>query len=161
MKIVKEKIEISELAKFLVKAKKNTYASNGEGGERKLENGGRELIYEDSGYKYIDTYFGFSPFIGQEIVSKNGEVIWVMNYWGLIYKDIVSPKEIYTFLKKALMQPDPLVPLRGPEKFEEGEFQYSNIGGGAIETYFQHVETIFYRGERVFELQCHGGVPKN
>ena len=111
-----------ELAEFLIKAKKNTYASSGEGGERKLENGGRELIYKEGGYKYVDTYFGFDPFIGQEVVSKDGKVIWVMDYWGLIRDNAVDPKEVYKFLKKALMQPDLIGPLRGPDYFEEGDF---------------------------------------
>ena len=44
-----------KLDEFLVKVKKNTYASNGEGGEKKLENGGKELTYTEGEYKYVDT----------------------------------------------------------------------------------------------------------
>ncbi len=144
-----------ELNEFLIKAKKSTYASSGEGGEKKLEDGTRELVFEEGEFKYRDRYFGFNPFIGQEVVWKNGKVIWVMNYWGSIFKDTVSPKEVYEFLKKALLQPDKLLPIRGPEKFEEGDFHYRNVGGGDLDN-FQHVEVILYKGERVYELACHG-----
>ena len=46
------------LSTFLVKAKKNTYASVGEGSEERLEDSSKELIYEESDFKYRDRYFG-------------------------------------------------------------------------------------------------------
>jgi hypothetical protein len=159
MKIVKDKIEIAGLKDFLIEAKKNTYGAGGEEKEIKLDDGGKKFIFEKDGWKYEDKYFGFDPFVGEEIVWQNGKVVWVMNYCGKVLKDTASPKEIYAFLKKALLQPDPLVPLRGPEKFEEGDFKYVNVGGGDL-SLFQHVEVILYEGERVYELSCHGGMIK-
>jgi len=145
-----------ELRKFLIEAKKNTYTRSGETNESKLKDGGQEFIFEKGKWKYRDRYFGFDPFIGQEVAWKNGKAVWVMNYCGKILKDIVCTEEIYSFLKKALLKPDELIPLRGPEKFGEGDFRYCNIGGGTLD-HFQHVEVIFYKKERVYELICHGG----
>ena len=59
---------MKELSKFLIKAKINSYASGGEGSRRVLEDGGKEFVFEEGQLKYRDRYFGFSPFIGQEIV---------------------------------------------------------------------------------------------
>lgn len=145
-----------KLNEFLVKAKVNTYAKGGESDGIKAEDGGKELEYTEGEWKYRDKYFGFDPFVGQEIVYKDGKAVWVMNYCGKILKDIVPAEEIYNFLKKALLKPDKLIPLRGPEKFEEENFEYHNVGGGDLD-HFQHTEAIFYKGERVYELTCHGG----
>ncbi|MBU4204922.1 hypothetical protein KKE19_04455 [Patescibacteria group bacterium] len=145
-----------ELNEFLIKAKKNTYVAEKEDTEKKFEDGVREFEYADGEWKYKDRYFGYDPFVGQEVVWKNGKVVWVMNYCGKVLKDVAGVEEIYKFLKKALLKPNKLIPLRGPEKFEEGDFKYLNVGGGDLD-YFQHIETIFYKGERVYELTCQGG----
>jgi len=64
-----------ELSKFLVKAKISTYASEGEANEIVLEDGAKELTFEDGEFKYRDRYYGFNPFVGEEIVWKNGKII--------------------------------------------------------------------------------------
>ncbi|MDI6721659.1 MAG: DUF5680 domain-containing protein, partial [Candidatus Aenigmarchaeota archaeon] len=86
-----------ELSEFLVRAKLNTYASVGESGEKMLEDGSKELVFEENEFKYRDRYFGFNPFIGQEVVWRKGKVIWAMNYRGRIISGDVSPKYVYKF----------------------------------------------------------------
>jgi len=54
--------------KFIIKAKQNTYAKSGEGGEEVLADGSKELVFKEKNFKYRDRYFGFNPFIGQEVV---------------------------------------------------------------------------------------------
>ena len=87
-----------DLNNFLVKAKVYTYASEGEVNERILDDRSKELIFEQDEFKYRDRYFGFNPFIGEEVVWKNNKIIWSMNYYGKIISDIVPPKEVYKFL---------------------------------------------------------------
>ena len=84
-----------ELSKFLAKAKIATYASVGEANERTLDDGAKELTFEDGKFKYRDRYYGFNPFIGQEVVSQNGKIIWSMNYYGKIISLVISAKRIY------------------------------------------------------------------
>ena len=43
-----------ELRQFLVLAKISTYASEGEGGERMLADGSKELTFQKGGFKYRD-----------------------------------------------------------------------------------------------------------
>jgi len=56
------------LNQFLVKAKINTYVLSGEGGEKILSDGSKEFEFKEGKFEYRDRYFGFNPFIGQEIV---------------------------------------------------------------------------------------------
>jgi len=58
------------LSEFLVKAKIATYASEGEASEIVLEDGAKELTFEDGKFKYRDRYYGFNPFVGEEIATS-------------------------------------------------------------------------------------------
>lgn len=145
-----------ELDEFLVKAKINGYASSGEGGERIFEDRSKELIYEENIFKYRDRYSGFNPFIGEEIVWKEGEVIWGMNYYGRVISEEIPAKEIYEFLKEALRQVRKDKPFRGPKSFQKEYFEYVNEVNGSVEEFYG-IEKIFYKGEEVYRLVYHGG----
>ena len=95
-------MNIKQLSKFLVKAKINTYASSGEGGEKTLPDGSKEFKFAEKELKYRDRYFGFNPFIGEEIVWQNERVVWGMNYYGEVISEIIPAKNIYQFLQEAL-----------------------------------------------------------
>ena len=88
-------MDIKQLSKFLVKAKINTYTSSGEGEEKILPDRSKEFEFKEKEFKYRDRYFGFNPFIGQEIVWQKEKVIWGMNYYGEIISEIVPVKKIY------------------------------------------------------------------
>lgn len=147
------------LNKFIVNAKINSYATIGEGGEKKLEDGSKELVFEENPYKYRDRYFGFSPFVGEEVVWKNHKPIWGMNYYGKIISNSIQVDKIYLFLQKALRLVKIKKPFRGPDNFTDGEFSYESKSKGNIEQ-FQGVESIYYRGTEVFRLYYHGGLIK-
>ncbi|MCJ7450675.1 MAG: DUF5680 domain-containing protein [Candidatus Nanohaloarchaeota archaeon QJJ-9] len=145
------------LREFLIEAKKNTYASEGEENETELGNGGKELVFEEDEFRYRDRYFGFNPFSGQEVVWRGGEPFWSMNYRGETLSSSVSAEKIYSFLQKALNQVEEDQPFRGPEVFVKEDFKYSNRFEGNIRS-FEGKEEIFYKGEKVYELLYHGGV---
>lgn len=148
---------IKQLAKFLIKAKINTYASSGEDGEKILPDGGKEFEFKEKEFKYRDRYFGFNPFIGQEIVWQNGKIIWGMNYYGKIISEIIPAKEIYQFLQEALRKVPEDKPFRGPAKFVKGKLLYLNKVKGTIEK-FEGKEKIFYKRKLIYELIYHGGI---
>jgi len=93
--------------------------------ERVLEDGAKELTFKEDGFRYRDRYYGFNPFVGQEIVWKDNKIVWSMNYYGKIISEIVPPKEIYNFLKKALRQvgipAESVLPTRDGELITEDE----------------------------------------
>lgn len=145
-----------ELNDFLVKAKINTYASNGENREKKLEDGSKELTYENSGWKYRDRYFGFNSFVGEEIVFKNNKAEWSMNYHGKIISNEVDPQKIYQFLKKSLQLVPADYPFRGPIEFKDGDWRYKNEREGMLDN-FNGNESIYFQGIKVYNLKYHGG----
>ena len=149
-------MDIEQLSKFLVKAKINTYASSGEGGEKILPDGSKEFEFEEKEFKYRDRYFGFNPFIGEEIVWQNEEVVWGMNYYGEIVSEIIPAKSIYQFLQEALKKIPDDKPFRGPDNFKKGDFEYINKVEGIVEK-FKGEETIFYKEQPVYRLSYHGG----
>ena len=73
---------MSELSSFLVRAKINTYATGGKSAEKRSNSNSKELIYKEKEYIYKDKYFGYNPFIGEEIVWKDNKILWGMNYFG-------------------------------------------------------------------------------
>tara|TARA_Y100000310_G_C20606168_1_gene775582 strand:+ start:857 stop:1312 length:456 start_codon:yes stop_codon:yes gene_type:complete len=145
-----------QLNEFLVKAKRKTYASDGEGGERVLDDGSKELSFSEQDFRYRDLYFGFNPFAGEEVVWKNNKPIWVMNYYGEVTSDVVSAKEVYYFLQKAMRRVTKDRPFRGPSKFNEGDFEYEDKNEGTIDC-FSGIERILYQGQEVYKLSYHGG----
>lgn len=147
-----------QLSQFLIKAKINTYAASGEGGEKIIPDGGKEFEFEEKELKYRDRYFGFDPFIGEEIVLEKGKIIWGMNYYGkVISEKIISAKQIYQFLQEALKKVAEDKPFRGPNNFEQGSFEYFDKTEGALEN-FQGEETVFYKKQLVYQLKYHGGL---
>jgi hypothetical protein len=145
-----------ELAQFLLRAKTATYASGGEGGEKKLADGSLELTFSQDAFSYRDRYFGYNPFAGEEVVFLNGKVIWAMNYYGRTVSQAVTPRTIYAFLQKALKLVKENRPFRGPHIFKDGNFEYNDESHGDLQA-FTGVEQIFYKGEEVYRLEYHGG----
>lgn len=102
------KIEISELAYFLVKAKKATYANK----TNKINSSRKEshdYSYQENNYTYFDSFFGAENFSGQEIVYKDEKPCWSMNYYGRV----IGKNFNGDFLKEALLQVDEKLPFRG------------------------------------------------
>lgn len=145
-----------ELAQFLVKAKLAGYASQGEANERKLDDGGNELTVEGGEFYYRDRYYGFNPFVGEEVVFRGGKVVWAMNYYGEVLNDNAPAKQVYGFLQQAMRRVGKDRPFRGPNCFQQGDFEYRDESQGNIDQ-FTGVEVIMYRGQEVYRLAYHGG----
>jgi hypothetical protein len=145
-----------KLNEFLVKAKLQGYPT---GEAEKLETGAKVLSYQNGEYVYKDTYFGFDPFIGEEVVFYQGKFIWGMNYYGKVVSDKVSAKEVYEFLKKAMQLVKEDRPFRGPSNFKEDDWEYIDEFKGTIEN-FKGNERIYYQQELVYELDYQGGLIK-
>jgi hypothetical protein len=151
-------MDILELCKFLVKAKINTYASGKEGNI--LTDESKELTFEEGEFVYRDRYYGFNPFIGEEVVFRKGKCTWGMNYYGYtILLENISQKEVYEFLRKALKMVREEKPFRGPDEYEENSFKYVNNVEGDVSR-FNGTERIFYNGKEIYRLLYLGGYIK-
>lgn len=148
------KIEIGELACFLVKAKKATYANktNKVNSSRKESH---DYSYQENNYTYLDSFFGAENFSGQAIVYKDEKPCWSMNYYGRVVEENFNGD----FLKEALLQVDEELPFRGPLFYQKGEYLYLLRIQGKID-FFQGVEEIYYQTYKVYEGFIQGGIVK-
>jgi hypothetical protein len=150
-----------ELVRFLVKAKRATYAS--EGDEASVKNvllpGTQQLEFSEGSFFYRDIYAGSAMFVGQEMVYYAGKPIWSMSYAGDIPKE-VSEQEVEGLVKllhKALMNVPDAIPYRGPLQIEDGAFHYANHPGGSFASFFGD-ENIQRAGRVLYTLHYEGGL---
>ncbi len=118
-------MNLKQLAEFLAKAKKQTYAGNGK--EIIPQRPGfKELEFKQGNWHYRDSYTGFFSAPGQEIVRFKGKAVWAMAYSGGMREkyqgDAKFAAEVFDFLKKALMRVTAIRPFRGPERLNIGDF---------------------------------------
>lgn len=147
----KADIDIHEIAEFLIRAKRNTYA--GKGHEVKASRPqSHDFCYEEEKYAYYDTYLGGEKFVGEEAVWRYGEPVWGMNYVGRVIGEHFSGD----FLKEALYHVNAQKPFRGPDIYTKGDYRYHcRTEGGFV--WHQGYEEIFYLEERIYECYFHGG----
>jgi hypothetical protein len=155
------KLNIEELRGFIVKAKKEGYAS-GKGKipkERSQRPGFKELEFKEGEWYYRDSYSGFFRAPGQEVVYYKNRPVWNMCYGGKgqegKYYDIAE--QTFGFLKECLMRVPKEKPYRGPDYFKQGDFEYSNKVKGSLED-FQGAEVIKLKGKKVFSQVYFGGL---
>jgi hypothetical protein len=146
-----------DFIEFIIKAKLAGYATGGEDQELIFEDGSKGFEYSEDGFRYVDRYFGFSPFSGYEYVSEDDNaLIWTMNYYGGVIPFYKNPVRIYQFLREAMCRITRDFPFRGPATFEKDGFRYENNQTGAIDR-FHGIERIFEGKEEVYSLHYHGG----
>ena len=138
---------------FLVEAKRRTSGS-ADSKPKQLDDGSKEYLVEMDDFVYRDRFFGYNPFVGQEIVFSGGEPIWSMNYHGKVTSR--EPEEVFSILVKALGLVEKKKPYRGPDKLEDGAWFYRFMSRGNINAFWGE-EEILYDGVRVYWLRFHGG----
>ena len=152
--------DLNQLAKFLVKAKTQTYA--GEGKEITAQRPGfTELEFEEGDFGYRDSYSGFYQAPGQEVVRYKGKPIWVMAYNGGMEKKYHGnadfAEKTFSFLKQALLRIEESKPFRGPDNLKESDWEYINKVDGDIANFSGQEQTL-YQGEAVFTQDYIGGL---
>lgn len=153
------------LKKFLLNAKKMTYASSDAPKVSASRQGSKDYEFKDivEGEKmiYHDTYFGGTKFIGEEVVYRGGDTPkWAMNYYGATLDEALSEEVMDNALRPALMrvgEDNKVLPLRGPSHFENNGYTYTFKSEGDI-TNFTGVEEIYFENKLIFTLKCHGGM---
>ncbi|UKS29962.1 DUF5680 domain-containing protein [Paenibacillus sp. HWE-109] len=154
-------IEFAALTDFLIKSKKQTYASHGdEAVVRSFLNGSKQLEIRSGDYLYRDIYFGFSFFAGQEMIEYQDRPIWSMVYSGGITVPNASREttvHLYSFLRDALRAVDGESPYRGPQSFQANAYLYQNEVSGTFER-FTGYESIQANDVKMYELTYSGGM---
>jgi hypothetical protein len=112
-------IDIDELTAFIVRAKAATYVGSGEHVESSRP-GSHDLNFTDGKWSYLDSYFGGTDFIGEEVVYFDDKPVWAMNYYGYILRDdLLTAAQAGQMIKTSLSR-----------MYKEGRF----LGG------FEHTE---------------------
>ena len=152
-------ITIKELADFLNEANKHTYAADGKKTTSSRLNS-NDLEYQKGDLIYHDTYFGAKNFIGEEIIYKNKIPVWGMNYYGFVLDKNYTEKQVYDFLKKALIQEcGELIPVRGPRTYKDHDLQYKNMPTGKLDN-FSGKEEVLVKNRAIYRCLYHGGLVK-
>lgn len=150
-------INQKDLCKFLVLAKKATYAS-GDVSKKVVElDKSTTLIFDEGEFKYHDNYFGGEPYGGREVVFFKDEPVYMMVYYGLVDEEITDFHGIYTILQKALSLIPDDKPYRGPGEYAEGDYKYFNNFTGEVDN-FSGEESISYKGKEVYKAKYIGGL---
>ncbi len=158
-------MDTNGLIKFLVEAKKNTYANASAEKISSSREGSSDyeysVNYNGVEYKYHDTYFGGTKFMGEEVVYSNSQIFWGMNYYGVTLDESLSEEAMDKALRPALMEvgKEGTLPLRGPKEFVNGEYRYTFSLDGTIENFIGE-EKIFKNDQLIYQLHCHGGLIK-
>ena len=152
-----------DLEKFLIEAKKQTYANENIEKQKPSRKGSHDYEYASGNFLYHDTYFGGTNFMGEEVVYEEEKEtpIWGMNYYGNTLDESLSEEAMDKALRPALMQvgSDDTLPVRGPKEYTNGEYKYTFKVSGNIYG-FEGVEEIYKGNKKVYELKCHGGFIK-
>ncbi len=148
---------MNNLRKFLVNAKRNTYATQ-KGEVPSSRKSSKDLAFVENDYYYLDSYFGEKDFSGEEIVYYKELPVWSMNYYGKLIKENL-PEGFIETLREALQKVLEEKPFRGPEEYIRGRYKYRCSNEGDID-FFNGIESICYNNEEVYRLYFHGGYIK-
>lgn len=153
-------LSLTELHAFIVRAKAATYV----GGGAKIQScrpASHDLQYTEGEWKYLDSYFGGSDFIGEEAVWHTGSPVWAMNYYGYILEpDLITPAQAGQMIKASLSRMYTENRFLGGFQYSEGDFTYIDTSHGDFSR-FTGREWIQRNGKKAYELVYHGGLIKD
>jgi Domain of unknown function (DUF5680) len=147
------------LAAFLLRAKRATYAAQGDDATvTPLLPGSRQLEYREGDLFYRDVYFGMASFAGLETVHEGNVSRWSMAYAGgvLAGASQIQMSQVYAFLRSALQRGTVEAPFRGPSRHESFGYEYVNEWRGTLDD-FSGSELIRRDGAVVYRLTYAGG----
>ena len=145
-------INKQELIKFLLEAKKNTYALWNKSKSIKEKDFSTTLVYEKWNYKYHDNYFGWEPFVWREVVFYKNKPIFMMTYYGFVENKAEDTSKIYSFLQNALKLVSEDFPFRWPKNYQENDLIYKNNFYWKLDR-FHWIEKIFLNNKKIYEAR--------
>jgi hypothetical protein len=157
-------VDTNELARFLVRAKQNSWAGERGKVEEPQRPGFKEFVFKDGDWEYRDSYTAFFCAPGQEIARLKDQPVWAMSYDGEMeeryWGDIPFARKTFDFLKQALQEVNKSMPFRGPRKWTTGQYRgwvYECEVQGDIKR-FTGVEKIVHFGREAFRQNFIGGL---
>lgn len=149
-----------ELDEFIVAAKAACYVGDG-AVAKACRADSHDLSFKDGEWEYLDSYFGGTDFIGQEVVWHRGKAVWAMNYYGYILQpSLIDAQQAGDVIKRSLSLLYAEDRFLGGFEYIVGGYAYRDANKGDAQQ-FHGVEIILYEGEDVYRLDYHGGMIKS
>ena len=148
---------VKALHEFVVKAKANSYVSRA---PKCLPSrlGSQDIQFQDGQYHYLDSYYGGTDFIGQEVVVHEATPIWAMNYYGrIIEPSIYDSERAGNVIIESLSKLYKSGTFLGNSSNDTEWGTYVDTNEGDV-TCFSGYEWIEWHETKVFELKYHGGL---
>jgi hypothetical protein len=150
-------LNLEDLQAFIVAAKAVTYIGDGTP-SLSCRPASHDLAYQAGDFSYLDSYFGGSDFIGEEIVYHQGKPVWGMNYHGVLLRpDAISAEAVGQMLKSSLSLMYQQGRFLGGWQHTLGKLTYHDTSQGDL-TRFTGREWIEKEGQLLYELTYHGGL---
>lgn len=148
------------LEEFIVQAKSNTYVGGGDQSAAPTRPGSHDLGYREGDWHYIDSYFGGTDFIGQEVVWHLGVPVWAMSYYGRILRpDMIDGTTAGEVIQRSLSTLYQEGRFLGGFTHPVGDLTYVDTNAGDFNS-FTGLERIYRGHVETYRLDLHGGIIK-
>ena len=150
-------MDIALLNDIVVKAKAATYVGGGvkSGSSR---TGSHDLAWEEGEWRYLDSYFGGTDFIGQEVIWYRGTPLWAMNYYGYVtLPALIDAQRAGETIKAALSAMYATGRFLGGFEWSGPHGVYLDRSTGDV-SHFRGRETIMVCGQQAYALDYCGGL---
>jgi len=153
-------MDVSELEAFIVKAKSQTYVGGGRS-SKSCRPRSHDIAYDKDDWSYLDSYFGGTDFLGQEVVWMSDIPVWIMNYYGrILLPDKINAESAGNIIKESLSELYAEGRFLGGFSKEIGKFCYVDKTEGNVNS-FSGTEMIFVENLAAYRLDYHGGLVKS
>ncbi|OLP59917.1 hypothetical protein BJF93_09960 [Xaviernesmea oryzae] len=146
-----------DLPAFIVAAKAACYVGGG-GSAPSTRPGSHDLGFESGPWRYLDSYFGGTDFLGQECVWFEDKPIWAMNYYGrILLPTLIDGTVAGGIIQTALSALYREGRFLGGFRLAVAPYDYIDESEGDHRS-FRGVERIERAGQIAYRLDYHGGM---
>lgn len=149
-------VDKEALRKFLAESNAAGYAEGDSKKWIKEKDLSTTIPFESGDFKSHDNFFGGEPYGGRTVVFYKDNPVWIMVYYGWV-EEGQETDPVYKILRGALKQMPQEAPFRGPAKYQEGEFTYTNTWNGDVER-FEGEEKITQGEKLIYQANYRGGL---
>lgn len=148
---------MGELEAFILRAKATAYVGGG-AFRPSSRAGSHDIGYAEGNWRYLDSYYGGTDFLGQEVVWRIDTPLWAMNYYGRILR----PERIDAAIAGAVIKESLSAMYRegrflGGFERQVGRNRYIDASDGGADS-FTGLERILVEDVEAYRLDYHGGL---
>lgn len=148
-----------DLEQFIVEAKAAAYVGGGTF-LTSSRTSSHDVGFQRGKWRYLDSYFGGTDFIGQETVWLTEQPVWAMNYYGRILRaDLIDANVAGQVIKQALAEMYLQGRFLGGFDWHRAAHSYEDRNTGDANS-FAGTERITISQIEVYRLDYHGGLVK-